>query len=128
VVGDRSGLLEVSGVDDEDEDDEVGDGKAIGNNVEDVNEDVATVGSSIITSKVSEMFSRVTSLCILDFCALEPLPERLNSLCKSCTCCRSLSFSLYCSSVPDLKISKGTMKTFEISVYNYKIIFINVII
>jgi len=67
VVGDRNGLLEVSGVDDEDEDDEVGDGKAIGNNVEDVNEDVATVGSSIITSKVSEMFSKVTSLCILDF-------------------------------------------------------------
>lgn len=89
VVGDCNGLPEVNGVDDEDEDDEVGEGKAIGNNVEDMNDegrDVATVGSSIITSNVSEMFSRVTSLCILDLCALEPLPERLNSLCKSCTC------------------------------------------
>lgn len=89
VVGDRSELLEVSGIDDEDEDDEDGEGKAIGNNVEDMNDegmDVATIGSSIITSNVSEMFSTVTSLCVLVFCALEPLPERLNSLCKSCTC------------------------------------------
>lgn len=89
----------------------------IGNNVEDMNDegiDVATVGSSIITSKVSEIFSTVTSFCILDFGALEPLPERLNSLCKSCTCCRSPSFSLYCSSVPDLEIDEDRrMKAFD---------------
>jgi len=122
MFGDCNGLPEVSGVDDEDEDDEVGDGKAIGKNVEDVNEGidatVGTVGSSIITSRVSEIFSKVTSLC-LDFCALEPLPERLNSFCKSCICCSKPSFSLYCSSVPDLKISQGTIKTFDKSLYNH---------
>ena len=127
MVGDCNGLPEVSGVDDEDEDDEVGDGKAIGKNVEDVNEgiDVAigTVGSSIITSRVSEMFSKVTSLCSLDFCALEPLPERLNSFCKSCICCSSPSFSLYCSSVPDLKIREGIIKTFNKSLYNHEVMF-----
>lgn len=88
MVGDRSGLPEVNGVDDEDEDDEDGEGKAIGNNVEDINDEGMDVtdGSSIITSNVSEIFSTVISFCILDFCALEPFPERLNSLCRSCTC------------------------------------------
>jgi len=109
MVGDRNGLIVIGVDDDEEEDDKVGEGNGIGSNVvdgrvEDI--DVATDGSSIITSKVSEMFSGVTFLiCSLAFfCALElmPLLERLNSLCKSCTICRSRSFSLYCSSVPDL--------------------------
>ena len=114
MVGDRNGLIEVIGVDDDDEeDDKVGEGNGIGSSVVDCGKveeiDVATEGSSIITSKVSEMFSRVTFLiCILDFCAFELmlLLERLNSLCSSCTICRSRSFSLYCSSVPDLQINK----------------------
>lgn len=72
MVGDRNGLIEVIGVDDdEEEDDKVGEGNGIGSNVvegrvEDI--DVATDGSSIITSKVSEMFSKVIFLiCSLDF-------------------------------------------------------------
>lgn len=109
MAGDHNGLAENCRIDDdddddEDEDDEVGDGNAIGNNVD---KDVSISGSSIITSKVSEMFSKITSLvCIFDFCALKLLLEHLNSLCKSCTCCKSCSFSLYCSSVPDLRINK----------------------
>lgn len=107
MAGDRKGLAEVCRIDDDDEDDEVGDGNAIGNNVEDIDvgKDVPIIGSSIITSKVSEMFSIISLVCILDFCALVLLLEHLNSLCKSCTCCKSRSFSLYCSSVPDLQIN-----------------------
>lgn len=58
------------------------------------------------------MFSNAKSLsCELYFCELMFLLVRLNSLCRSCTSCRSRSFSLYCSSVPDLQIDKQLTTT-----------------
>lgn len=73
MFGDRNGLAEVSGVDEDDDDDKVGDGNAIGKNVEDGSDEgmgISTAGSSIITSKLSKMFStsRAVSLaCDPDF-------------------------------------------------------------
>lgn len=112
-------LVENCRIDDDDDDDndedEVGD--AIGNNID---EDVFITGSSIITSKVSEIFSITSLVCILDFCVLKLLLKHLNSLCKSCTCCKSCSFSLYCSSVPDLQINKQRdIINISLIIFNY---------